>query len=313
MSNEQDILICPKCETKVATSATYCPACGYEFSTNREGVGPFSFSFPAVESAYKPSGKGGLKAMLLMLATGLPVAAVGGALLYPVHAIIATVLSMRLICLAALAALVLYFIAVGVLGLLIGLAVGQGGLIGKNRNLGAARVIGLLCGLVGYGAYVAVYFQVLGPKGFNSMIDAIKLIGYFLAIMLVAGATSGATTEGNPFCETCEEYMKKFSLGKYPIRLEGVLLGILNSRLFEGIGDLASESGRDSKDFIEVAVWRCSSCQAAGFISAETTQTRYEYDSQGNKTTKSETRRVFSSPIVKLEISALLALANVAA
>jgi YD repeat-containing protein len=312
MSTEHDLQECQKCGTATTAGATHCPNCGYGFSSGREGEGPLSFAFPAVENAYKPSGKGSPKAILLMLAMGLPVAAVGGVLLYPVHAIIATLASKMPVCLIVLAALVLYFIVAGVLGYLIGLSVGKGGLIGKNRNLRAAWAIGLLCGLVGYGAYVAVYFSVLGPKGFNSAIDAIKLIGYFLAIVLVAGATSGGTVEENPFCERCEEYMRKISLGKYPIRLERVWIGLLNSRKFDGIGDLASDSGRDSKDFTEVTVWHCDSCKEAGFINAETTQVRYEYDKQGNKTTKSETRRIFSSPIVKSEIATLVARADVA-
>jgi YD repeat-containing protein len=231
---------------------------------------------------------------------------VGGAILYRVHVVIATLASSAPTCLIVLGALALYFIAAALLGYVISLAVDKGAIIGKNRNLRAAKAVGFISGLASYGVYVSVYFAALGGEGLDSAIDVIKLVGYFLAIVLVAGIASGEAIAGTPFCEKDEEFMKKIVLGKYPIRHERALMEILASRKLVDLRDVVADL-KLAENFTEVTAWHCDRCKETGFISAKTTQTRYEHDAKGNRTAKSETRLIYSSSLEKPGILAILA------
>lgn len=319
LNEDRTLSECPKCEIKFPAKIThssegskafrgpkYCSSCGYEFSTGREGVGPFSFGFPAVENAYNPSGKGSTKANIWMLVLGLPTGVIVGGLLYYVHRAIVD-FSNNIVgatCFGLLFVWIIPAVLSGFLGYLVAYAVSQGATIGKGRNLNAVAICGVISGLVGSVAYAIVRSINEGPEAFDSSIDIIRVIVYTLPILIVAWAGATETMKRKPFCEACNKYMKTITLGRIPIRSEGGLMEIFKSRTFKDLAALASSNEKDEKNYSTIIVWYCDNCKEQGFINATTLQTRFEYTKDSTKT-KSETRLIFSSPLESAEIETL--------
>jgi hypothetical protein len=308
-------LVCPKCEIDIVPGEVHCSACGYEFSTGKEGIGPFSFAYPAVGAAYQPSGKGSPRAVALMLTRGLPVAVLGGPLLYLAHAVVAglggvlagwIISSGKTTLLFMIAAFAGYVAPAILLGYLIARAVDKGALIGKGRSVQAARLVGLLSGFVSFGIYLVVYVLFLGVEGLDSAIDFIKILSQLLAIASMVWLESGKAIVTTPFCEKCEEFMKKVFVGRYPVRREGRLMEILNSRRFEEIRGLAADASTPDKDFTAVVVWCCDRCKDTGFINVATRQVRYRYEKDGTRKEMSQDRLVFSSPLERGDVETFL-------
>jgi len=306
--------VCPKCEHPVTLESQYCPGCGYEFPTGKEGVGRHEFAFPVVEYAYKPSGKTTGLAIGLMVVFGVAAALAGGPLLYLVHGILATVAAWLLrtgICIAGLAALVVefggYLLAAPLLGFLIGGAVSEGAKRGKNRNQMAKYIIGGLCGLVGFGSFLLVYYLVLKEAAFNSAIDFIKLGWNIISIIGVAVLTG--SMDETPFCEDCEQWMTKHALDKRPIRFEGEIIDLLTVGQFERLAAIPADA--EAVNFCQVDVWCCDCENATCYVDMKTTQTRYTYTKNQQtgaeeKKPQVQVRRVFSMALPRSEVKPLL-------
>ena len=303
---------CPQCETLAPAGETYCHGCGYEFSTGNEAVGPFSFQLPAVESAYKPSGIGTAKGTLLMLVFGLGAAIVLGPLIYATHVIAAQIAALFLrmnMCLSGLAGTVIFFLgyalAAPMTGALVGTAIGRGAIVGKSRNSAAARRMGLALGLVCFGTFVVTYFAVLGmDEGLDSLIDYLKLGWNLLAVPFVAYIMADEAIKDTPFCEECQEFMRKAELKNRPIRHEKALLAVLNAGEVGKVGNFAPDE--ESKNYCKITVWSCNCDRGWGFVHMHTTQRRISKNTSGKVTENTQTRMVFSARVAGSELGALL-------
>ncbi|MBN1121592.1 MAG: hypothetical protein JXJ17_10970 [Anaerolineae bacterium] len=305
---------CPKCELPREEGKEFCPECGYEFATGKEGAGPHEFAFPAVEDAYEPSGKTTVRAVLLMLLFGFLAGLVGGPLAYLVIAIAATIgawIASSGICIAGLAALVIaigaWLIAPAVLGGVISLLVGKAAEIGKSRNPTDRTVIALISGLVGFGSFLAVYYFALGPDSYDSFFDLLKLGWVLIAAVVVAAA--GGAAEVKPFCEECEEWMKRHVLARRPIRQEKDLLDVLNAGDFEKLKTFPADPV--AKSHCSIDVWHCGCENAQNYVNMHTFQHRYKYATDRNtrQVTQEDVvqaRRVFSKAFPHAQVKSLL-------
>ncbi|MFN2241590.1 MAG: FHA domain-containing protein [Anaerolineae bacterium] len=304
--------VCPKCESLTPEGETHCVGCGYEFATGNEAVGPFTFQFPAVESAYKPSGIGTGKGSLLMIVFGLVAAIVLGPLIYVAHGIIAQIAAFLIglnICLSSLAGMVVYFLgyvfAALIAGALVGTAVGRGAISGKSRNAAAAQRIALVLGLVCFGAFLGTYFAVLGmDEGLDSWVDFLKLGWNLFAVPAGAYMMADQAIKDTPFCEECQEFMKKTELKNRPIRQEKSLMAVLNAGALDRISDFPPDA--TSTNFCKITVWSCDCERGWGFVHMNTTQKRISVDKSGKRTENSQTRMVFSARFTRPQLAPLL-------
>jgi len=311
-----EIQVCPKCETSTPESETYCLGCGYEFSTGNEAIGPFSFEFPVAENAYKPSGIGTPKGNLLMFIYGLGAAVVLGPLIYVTHIIAAEIAAffVRLgFCLSGLVGMAIYFfgyiLGAPIAGALVGMAIGKGAINGKSRNSAAAKRIGLILGLVCFSAFVTTYISILGmDEGFDSWLDYLKMGWNLLTVPLVAYIMADETIKDTPFCEECQEFMKKVELKNRPIRYEKSLIAILNTGELYKVSDFLPDE--ENKNYIRITVWSCNCDRGWGFAHMHTTQKRISKDSAGKATENTQTRLVFSAKFAKSQLEMLLSLAK---
>lgn len=336
MNNDPMNILCPKCQTAVSEDMKNCPGCGYAQPTvnslasakdeSREGAGPFSFAYEEVQNVYKfkPSGNVSKIAIQHMLVLGLFTAVIGGPVLFFVIRIIGSVAAsfLRFGFLGVMTSFVLIFggfvIAGGLLGYLISLGVSSGAIKENCHDTKIPNRIGLICGFVGFGAYLLVYTLVIGVSvGFNSVIDFLKLGLIMIAILVASSVFSTSAIESTPFCDQCEEYMKPINFGRrtgagegvgWPIRYEEPIMNILQSRKFEEL----SKYGKDwvPKNYTSIFVWYCGHCRQKGFINAETTQMRYEVDTQGKRNAKYLTRTIFSSSLDMSEVEKLRTVAE---
>jgi hypothetical protein len=304
--------VCPKCESLTPEGETHCVGCGYEFATGNEAVGPFTFQFPAVESAYKPSGIGTGKGSLLMIVFGLVAAIVLGPLIYVAHGIIAQIAAFLIglnICLSSLAGMVVYFLgyvfAALIAGALVGTAVGRGAISGKSRNAATAQRIALVLGLVCFGAFLGTYFAVLGmDEGLDSWVDFLKLGWNLFAVPAGAYMMADQAIKDTPFCEECQEFMKKTELKNRPIRQEKSLMAVLNAGALDRISDFPPDA--TSTNFCKITVWSCDCERGWGFVHMNTTQKRISVDKSGKRTENSQTRMVFSARFTRPQLAPLL-------
>ena len=304
--------VCPKCESLTPEGGTHCVGCGYEFATANEAVGPFSFRFPAVESAYKPSGIGTAKANVLMIVFGLGAAIVLGPLIYVAHGIVAQIAAFLIglnICLSGLAGMVVYFLgyvfAAFIAGVLVGSAVGKGAISGKSRNSATAKRIGLTLGLVCFGTFLITYFAVLGmDEGFDSWVDFLKLGWNLFAVPAGAYVMADQAIKDTPFCEECQEFMKKTELKNMPIRHEKSLIAVLSAGALDRVFDFAPDAA--STNFCKITVWSCDCDRGWGFVHMHTTQKRISVDKSGKRSENSQTRMVFSASFTRAELAPLL-------
>jgi len=159
---------------------------------------------PEVENAYRLSGRAGLRAAFFMLAFGLLVGSGVGAFLYLLHYLVAglgLVLLLTKIPLLVLFALVFVpvgkIVAAGLVGYAVALAVARGARTGKCRSEKSAQAIGVVSSIVSYCAFLVVYSSILRDRAFNSMIDVVMLVGYFLAMTIVGGIYAGREIRRN--------------------------------------------------------------------------------------------------------------------
>ncbi|MFQ5753602.1 MAG: hypothetical protein ACE5HI_16555, partial [bacterium] len=161
---------CPKCMTKATPQGRFCPACGYDYESHKEGVGPFGFTFPAATRAYKPGGKTTLRALALMVAVGLGVSTVGGILLGAIT--IASKVAMfatgdpRRGFGYVVAIVVTLVVRIGLpflLGWAIGYLVSQAGVRTQNRNRFLAGGISLLSGAISFAMLYSLFIRAGGP------------------------------------------------------------------------------------------------------------------------------------------------------
>jgi hypothetical protein len=304
--------VCPKCESLTLEGGTHCVGCGYEFATGNEAVGPFSFQFPAVESAYKPSGIGTGKGNVLMIVFGLGAAIVLGPLIYVAHGIIAQIAAFLIglnICLSSLVGMVVYFLgyvfAALIAGALVGTAVGRGAISGKSRNAAAAQRIALVFGLVCFGAFLVTYFAVLGmDEGLDSWVDFLKLGWNLFAVPAGAYVIADQAIKDTPFCEECQEFMKKMELKNRPIRHEKSLMAVLNAGALDRVSDFPPDAA--STNSCKITVWSCDCERGWGFVHMNTTQKRISVDKSGKRTENSQTRMVFSARFTRSQLARLL-------
>lgn len=316
-NDAHEISECPKCKTGIVSGALYCPGCGYERITGKEGVGPFSFAFPSVENAYKPSGKGNQRANLIMLLVGSSAGIVGGAVLPFLHrainhwfaADVPREVSVFDLLVAFLGLWVLNIALAALLGHAIRFAVDKGTIIGKNRDEEMSKRIGLVSGIAGCVVYTLVHFSIYRAEAFDSAIDLVRLALYYLAITIIPARFSGKVIGANPFCEECGKFMRKIKIGKVPIRSESALMGILESGHFESVAGLSDATSKRDRNYSQVSFWHCESCRKNGFINVETTQMRCKYEIKDGKETRSEetqARLIFSLPLGKDAIDTML-------
>jgi hypothetical protein len=234
---------------------------------------------PPVASAYQPSGRlpGGA---VLGLTAGVPLGAVGGALLWLVVAALTTALLfgfgwvinwMANTCGRVVCAVVLLGLLVGVIGY--GLAyAGLGwaaagittstGKLGKNRNPMAA-----LSASVG-SALLAVVLLSLSLDWMVSWLGlarggwvdwavlAAQILGSLLALF-VAGYTGRDMVRASKFCEECEVFMQEKALPEVRLGRLRALTRALGERDLEAVGDLLDgPAGQDGKP----ALFRCPRC-----------------------------------------------------
>ncbi len=307
---------CPKCETSILAGEAYCSGCGYEFSTNNESIGPFSFAFPVVESAYIPSGIGTQKGTLLMVIYSLGAAVVIGPLIYLTHILAAEMAAglIRMgICLSGLLGMLVYFLgyilAAPIAGLLVGAAIGKGAIHGKSRNSATAKRIGIIMGMVCFASFIATYISALGMKeGFDSWIDYLKLSWNVIAIPVAAYYAADESIKGTPFCEECQQFMKKAELKKRSIRYEKQLMDVLDTNELNKISTFPPDEG--TKNYCKVTFWSCGCERGGGFIHMHTTQMRISKDNSGKVNENTQTRLVFSRKVAKTNIKELQLLAN---
>jgi hypothetical protein len=304
--------VCPKCESLTPEGESHCVGCGYEFATGNEAVGPFSFQFPAVESAYKPSGIGTAKGNVLMVIFGLAAAIVLGPLIYVAHVVLAGIAAFLVglnICLSSLAGMAIYFIgyvfAALIAGALVGTAIGKGAISGKSRNAAVAKRIALVLGLVCCGTFLVTYFAVLGiGEGFDSWVDFLKMGWNLFAIPGAAFMMADQAIKDTPFCEDCQEFMKKTELKDRPIRHERSLLAVLSAGQLNRVSEFTPDAG--SKNYCKIAVWSCDCDRGWGFVHMHTTQERVSVVKSGKKSENSQTRMVFSARVSRSELAPLL-------
>jgi hypothetical protein len=304
--------VCPKCESLTPEGGTHCIGCGYDFSTGVEAIGPFSFQFPAVESAYKPSGIGTARGNVLMVVFGLGAAILLGPLIYVAHVILAGIAAFLVglnICLSSLAGMAIYFIgyvfAALIAGALVGTAVGRGAISGKSRNAAAAKRIGLVLGLLCFGGFVLTYFAVLGMgEGLDTWIDYLKMAWNLFAVPGAAFMMADQAIKDTPFCEECREFMKKTELKNRPIRQERSLLAVLSAGQLNRVSEFPPDVG--DKNYCKITVWSCNCDRGWGFVHMHTMQKRISVDKSGKRTENSQTRMVFSARFSRSELAPLL-------
>lgn len=339
MADNKESELCPKCQTEVnneddrwISAMGHCPNCGYEFSTGKEGVGPIDFAFASTSNAYKPSGIGSISDYILMLLFGCFVAIIGGSILYdllnksvnffahlfgsvPMHAILhlGLINAIFIIIAEIITFLVIPIFLTFMLGAFLGAAISYAARVTKCRNTTAATIIGIFSGIVGFLVFYDTYYE---GRIYNPVIiEPLVLLLSFVSIIVGAILSSTNLIEETPFCEDCEEYMKKFILEKIPIRLESILINNLKSGKLEELNSMFTLN--NINNYSSIAIWLCDSCWNNGFINVETTQARikerYEKVKSGNdagKVKKFEdettwTQLIFSEHIGNEEIDQL--------
>jgi hypothetical protein len=322
-SDAQLLTECSICNTAVAPGAIYCPGCGHDFATGKEGTGPFSFAFPAVHNAYRPSGVNSLAATLLMLIFGSATGIVGGIAVFYVHQLIGSWFFQDIPAKISLFKLLVVFMGlflvniglVTLIGFAISQAIDRAALLGKGRNEQVAKTFSIICALVGYAAYFTPYFARYGAAGFNSLPDLLRMIVYLAAITVPAYRLSGRVIQTTPFCEACSLYMTKNTYPKVPIAYERQLLDALRARDFMRTVGFTDARCKADKNYSQLTFWHCDSCRKHGFFNAETKQVRYKYevkDRKGQRTEQTQSRLIYSSAVLAAEIAPLLPNANLA-
>ena len=337
MYDRPSTILCPDCQMPINHLDLFCPGCGFkepvEFQNDksidlqtklakeswRKGAGPFSFALPPAQNAYvfHPAEKATPEAIYKMLGVGLAIAIPGGALLYLLHILVAAILSILLSssCLFFFG-LLLYPLAAVLIGLLIGKGIEKVAIKTLCRSPRYAKIISLVCGLVGFGVYLVVYFSVLGfQEGFDSFIDFLKLGSYLVAIPGTAWATSTISIESTPYCETCSQYMHAVFWGKpgvngWPIKLESELLSSALAKDFQTMMTHPLEKSKPLFNNVRGILWYCPECQDEGYFNLETTQVRRKVEGNKEKI-DSKTQLIFSSKLQKEDIEYLLSMSAI--
>jgi hypothetical protein len=297
--------------------AIYCPGCGRDFATGKDGAGPFSFAFPAVNNAYRPSGTNSLAAILLMLIFGSAAGIVGGIAVFYAHQLIGSWFFQDVPAKISLFKLLVVFIGllliniglVALIGFMISQAIDRAALLGKGRNEQTAKTLGIICASAGYAAYFTPYLAKYGVAGFDSLPDLLRLIVYLAAVTIPAYRLSGRVIQANPFCEACNRYMTKHAYSKVPIAHERQLLDALRGRDFTRAVGFTDVGRKADKNYSLITFWHCDSCCKQGFINAETKQVRYNYevkDRKEQRTEQTQSRLIYSSTLLAAEIAPLL-------
>lgn len=313
IGGNEESLECPKCGTENVNDKNYCPRCGYDFRTRREGVGPVSFAHSEVEFVFEPSGKRNFVGEMLLFGVGLLVALACGGILYPLHAGVLSLLlySYDTHWIVPLVFWFMVFVGPAILGFLLGLVISyvidEATTKLKVRNVWKAKETALISGFIAFCVYAGVRFLVLGAKGFETTIDYVKLVEFCVGLLIGSYVIAGVAMREKPFCESCGEYMKRIMFEKIPIRHEDRLVEFAESSKFDEMAALAAAPLKEDGSSCTVSVWYCDSCAENGFLSIGTTMKQYTYAKDGTKTPKSESRLIFSAQVEKSGIEPFIA------
>jgi|GEM_PF-6826763 len=306
---------CPFCKTKTTLGEKYCPSCGYEFETGKKGVGPFKFTYPEVESIYKPSGKVSLKGKSLILLTGILAGASFGAissiilyiLILASYIIGFTYLNIRGWKIA-LTSLMLFFgapiLAGMLLGRLISWTIDKVTLKVKNRSIKTARIVGYIAASIGFLCYLPFSLSVLTYSIKAEWWYIMLSIPLYIVGLRMQLKNIGKIVKEKPFCENCERYMEKIEVATIPIRCEEELMENLKSRTLDKIISLPTATKED-KDYSEVSMWRCNSC-GQGIINVKTIQVRFKYKNEKIESIERRSQLIYSSYLNKEETDKII-------
>lgn len=307
---------CPTCKSMTPTGEEFCLGCGYEFSTGKDSVGPFSFGFPEVKSAYeyKPGGAGTPKGFLLMLLFGLGAAVVLGPLVYVTHILAAELGAFGVNAggcfgiAGIIAYIIIYAVAAPVAGMLLGNAIGRGAVRGQSQDTSAAKGFGLVYGLICFGVFALIYFNVLGmEEGLDSWLDYVKLGWNLITIPALAFSAGESAIRETPFCEPCQKFLKKMVLKRRPIRYEPELISLLEGGDYHQISALPIQTAGNN---CEISVWSCDCERGSGYVHMNTHQSRIEKDNNNKDKVVVKSRLVFSAEVANAQLEPLRVLAK---
>ncbi len=301
---------CPTCGGPRPATGSYCAACGYDFDTKQPAVGPATFDFPEVKSAYTPSGKITPLGLILMAVFALVVGWIGGAFVEIGDIVISGLGSLFISSggIIALAVMILALLGYAGVGGLIGMAIGRmvfrGAALGRSRNPWVAGGFGLVGGAVAFLAFMVLRTMAHGAEATDSAIDMIKLALYLGGLLIGAGYLAYESVRANPFCEDCNSFMKKTSLKPIPAFDEARLMDWLQARSFAAIAGVQGQDVRDAGNVLNVSVWACAKCADRGFVHVEKVQTRTIRDG-GTAKQQVLKRLIYSAPLASADLDGL--------
>ena len=156
-----------------------------------------------------------------------------------------------------------------------------------------------------FGAFLVTYFAVLGMgEGLDSWIDFLKMGWNLFAIPAGACIMADQAMKDTPFCEECQEFMKKTELKNRAIRHEKSLMAVLNAGALDRVSDFPPDVV--CTNFSKITVWSCDCEKGWGFVHMHTTQKRISIDKSGKRSENSQTRMVFSARFTRPQLAPLL-------